>query len=243
MALPDLLRPGPGSARAAPYSLVSSRGFRGRVSPRTTSSASRISNPEARNASTTPTSRSRSVSRRRASGTAGPGRRSDDRGAMGGFPRADELPIPAVPMSALMHAVVRLRLNGLGYRRVARELGIAREQARSYARAAGLGGVCGHVPRREQIAIVRATSCARCGLGIAVRQRGRPARFCSRRCRDATNYVTRKARREAVQDGSRGVVGTVGPNGSRVQSATSSRVRRRARPAAGSSKPTTRRPP
>ncbi len=131
------------------------------------------------------------------------------------FPLAAGLPVPGLPMSPLMRAIVHLRLNGFGYKRIARELGISRERARDYAQAADLGGVRGYMPpRRKRPATVRATSCARCGGAIAIRKRGRPARFCSRRCRDATNCMTRKARREAVSDKSRGVVGMAGPNGS-----------------------------
>lgn len=135
--------------------------------------------------------------------------------AMTSFPLAAELPVPDLPMSPLMRAIVHLRLSGFGYKRIARELRISRERARDYAQAADLGGVRGCMPpRRTRPATVRATSCARCGRAIAIRKGGRPARFCSRRCRDATNCTTRKARRKAARDRSRGVGGTAGPNGS-----------------------------
>lgn len=135
--------------------------------------------------------------------------------AMTWIPLAADLPVPDLPMSPLMRAIVHLRLSGFGYKRIAREVGISRERARDYAHTADLGRVRGYMPpRRELSAIVRATSCARCGGAIAIRERGRPATFCLRRCRDATNCTTRKARREEARDESRGVVGTAGPNGS-----------------------------
>jgi len=80
--------------------------------------------------------------------------------AMTWFPLAAGLPVPGLPMSPLMRAIVHLRLNGFGYKRIARELGISRERARDYAQAADLGGVRGYMPpRRKRPATVRATSC------------------------------------------------------------------------------------
>lgn len=109
------------------------------------------------------------------------------------FPLASELPLPQLPMSALLRAVVRLRLTGLGYKRIARELDISRDRARDYARTAHLGGVRGDAPPgRARSTVARPRSCAHCGAAIALRRRGRPARFCSRPCRDAARYAARK---------------------------------------------------
>lgn len=109
------------------------------------------------------------------------------------FPLATELPIPELPMTEFMRMIVGLRETGFGYKRIARELRITRDQARSYARLVGLGGVRGDVPpRRARRVTRRASSCARCGAAILIRQRGRPAKFCSQRCRDAAGYLLRK---------------------------------------------------
>ncbi len=108
------------------------------------------------------------------------------------IPLATGLPIRQLPLSPLMHAIVRLRLAGLGYKRIARELRMTRDQARDYARSVGLGGVRGEIPRaRHGPAAARARSCAYCGDAIALHPRGRPAKFCSRRCRDAMRYAAR----------------------------------------------------
>jgi hypothetical protein len=103
-----------------------------------------------------------------------------------------------------MRTIVRLRLTGLGYKRIARELRMTRDQARDYAISVGLGGVRGEIPRaRHAPAAARARSCARCGEPIAIRQRGRPATFCSRRCRDAADYgVTKELRGQIGTDAS-----------------------------------------
>lgn len=118
------------------------------------------------------------------------------------FPLADELPLPELPVSDFMRTIIGLRQTGFGYKRIARKLGRSRDQARYYAWQVSLGGVRGDVPpKRERPAFSRATSCTDCGATIIIRERGRPAKFCSRRCRDATDYTLRKAR-------SRGAVAT-----------------------------------
>ena len=91
-----------------------------------------------------------------------------------------------------MRTIVRLRLTGFGYKRIARELGMTRDQARDYARSVGLDGVRGETPRRRNRPAERPRSCARCAAALAIRERGRPAKYCSRRCRDAAHYATRK---------------------------------------------------
>lgn len=112
---------------------------------------------------------------------------------MSRIPLASELPLPQLPISPFMRTIVSLRLAGFGYKRIARTLRITRDDARSYARSAGLDGVRGSVPQRgERPAPSRASSCARCGAAIVIRQRGRPARFCSQRCRDAADYASGK---------------------------------------------------
>ena len=68
---------------------------------------------------------------------------------MSGIPLASDLPLPQIPMSPFMRTVVSLRLTGFGYKRIARTLRITRDEARSYARAAGLDGVRGDVPQRR----------------------------------------------------------------------------------------------
>lgn len=91
-----------------------------------------------------------------------------------------------------MRTIVRLRLTGLGYKRIARELRMTRDQARDHARSVGLDGVRGEIPRGRNRPAERATSCARCAAALAIRERGRPAKYCSRRCRDAAAYTARK---------------------------------------------------
>ncbi len=119
----------------------------------------------------------------------------DDGVAMMRFPLAAELPLPELPLSPFMRMVVGLRQSGFGYKRIARKLGLTRDQARYYARQVRLGGVRGEVPpRRERWATSRVMSCARCGEAIVISQRGRPAKYCSRRCRDAVDYMLRKTR-------------------------------------------------
>ena len=112
------------------------------------------------------------------------------------FPLAAELPLPELPMSDFMRTIIGLRQAGFGYKRIARKLGLTRDQARYYARLVRLGGVRGEVPAgHKRPATSRAQSCACCGEAIVIRQRGRPAKFCSRRCRDAMHYGARKPMR------------------------------------------------
>lgn len=116
-------------------------------------------------------------------------------------------------MSPFMRTIVRLRLTGFGYKRIARELQITRDKARYWAVSLGLGDVRGEVPPgRERPAASSARSCARCGAAIMIRHRGRSATFCSRRCRDAADYTARKTRSQQARgaataiESARGVV-------------------------------------
>lgn len=114
-------------------------------------------------------------------------------GALREIPLITEYATTEFPISDFMRAIVRLREAGYGYKRIARELRISRDEARHCAKLMGLGGVRGHTPpKRVRPEIARAALCARCGTAIEQRQRGRPAKFCSRRCRDAAAYRSRK---------------------------------------------------
>jgi len=116
------------------------------------------------------------------------------------FPLATELPLPELPLSPFMRTIIELRQTGFGYKRIARKLGLTRDEARYYARTARLAGVRGELPpRRERRATSRARSCACCGAAIVIRQRGRPAKYCSRRCRDAVDYTVRKTRAKEAE--------------------------------------------
>ena len=97
-----------------------------------------------------------------------------------------------------------LRLQGWGYKRIARELNLNRNQVQLYCQTHGLGGQGELVKWNLLIWNEQNDRCIICGERLIRKQRGRKRRFCSGKCR--TKYYRAKkqeeeARREMEEDG------------------------------------------
>ena len=88
-----------------------------------------------------------------------------------------------------------LRLQGWGYKRIAKELRLNRNQVQLYCKTHGLAGVGEFVKLNLPIWYEQNDRCIICGEMLDRKRRGRTKRFCSGRCR-TKYYRMRKAEEE-----------------------------------------------
>lgn len=76
-----------------------------------------------------------------------------------------------------------LRLEGWGYKRIATELRLKRDDVRLYCLTHGLGGQGKYVKLNYPIWNDNNDRCRVCGKKLELKRRGRKRHFCSGRCR------------------------------------------------------------
>lgn len=91
-----------------------------------------------------------------------------------------------------------LRLQGWGYKRIAKELKLNRNQVQLYCQTHGLGGQGELVKLNLPIWYENNGRCIVCGEKLSRKQRGRKRRFCSGRCR-TKYYRMRKQEEEEAE--------------------------------------------
>lgn len=87
-----------------------------------------------------------------------------------------------------------LRLQGWGYKRIAKELRLNRNQVQLYCKTHGLAGAGEFVKLNLPIWYEQNDRCIICGEKLDRKQRGRTKRFCSGKCR--TKYYRTKKQDE-----------------------------------------------
>ena len=87
-----------------------------------------------------------------------------------------------------------LRLQGWGYKRIAKELRLNRNQVQLYCKTHGLAGAGEFVKLNLPIWYEQNDRCIICGEKLDRKQRGRTKRFCSGKCR--TKYYRAKKQDE-----------------------------------------------
>jgi hypothetical protein len=87
-----------------------------------------------------------------------------------------------------------LRLQGWGYKRIAKELRLNRNQVQLYCKTHGLAGAGEFVKLNLPIWYEQNDRCIICGEKLDRKQRGRTKRFCSGKCR--TKYYRAKKQEE-----------------------------------------------
>ena len=88
-----------------------------------------------------------------------------------------------------------LRLQGWGYKRIAKELRLNRNQVQLYCKTHGFAGAGEFVKLNLPIWYEQNDRCIICGEMLDRKRRGRTKRFCSGRCR-TKYYRMRKAEEE-----------------------------------------------
>ena len=79
--------------------------------------------------------------------------------------------------------VYKLRLQGLGYKAIARELLLSADAVKSYCKRHHLNGPSEVVEQNVQVIEERNGLCPQCKQSIRQKKRGRSKRFCSDTCR------------------------------------------------------------
>ena len=88
-----------------------------------------------------------------------------------------------------------LRLQGWGYKRIAKELRLNRNQVQLYCKTHGLGGTGEFVKLNMPIWYEQNGRCIICGEKLDRKDRGRKKRFCAGKCR-TKHYRMRKEEAE-----------------------------------------------
>ena len=89
-----------------------------------------------------------------------------------------------------------LRLQGWGYKRIAKELKLNRNQVQLFCKTHGLGGAGEFVKLNMPIWYEQNGLCIICGEKLEQKDRGRKKRFCSGKCR--TKYY--RMRKEEAEE-------------------------------------------
>ncbi len=100
-------------------------------------------------------------------------------------------------MTEVQKEMIRsMRLVGIGYKAIARDLNLRRNQVQLYCKTHGLGGDGKLVRLNYEIWCEKTGHCLMCGAKLTQPATGRKKRFCSGRCRTA--YCRKK---NADEDG------------------------------------------
>ena len=96
--------------------------------------------------------------------------------------------------------ILNYRLLGFGYKRIASELGLKRDDVRDYCKAHGLGGEGEYVKYNLLVWREKNNRCIICGKRLSQKKLGRNKRFCSGRCRTVYFRKVQSKRRKSSRE-------------------------------------------
>lgn len=89
-------------------------------------------------------------------------------------------------MTEIQKEMIRaMRMQGIGYKAIARDLRLRRNQVQLYCKTHGLGGDGNLVRLNYVIWCEKTGHCLQCGAELKQPTRGRKKKFCSGKCRTA----------------------------------------------------------
>ncbi|WP_303837376.1 hypothetical protein [Ruminococcus flavefaciens] len=88
--------------------------------------------------------------------------------------------------------ILSLRMQGVGYGTIAKEMCLTEDQVKLYCKTNGLAGDGSFVSENHEVWCRKKSRCLLCGKKVIQPTNGRPRRFCNGRCRTRYCRINKK---------------------------------------------------